>query len=467
ILFKFIFFFCISMKEFEISFFFIYYFNLDTITFYSKGDLDLRYLENTQYNGTYGWYNPETFQIYVSGHYDGQTFNIDQKQVLRHELLHYLHFTSTTLGVFFINNNFRELNSICKWKHNPDVNLSTINHVHDTVIKINRTKSLLTVPSYYFEKGHKYNAIEDPNTWGVITSLGSFFQNNGKRSDYNFIMHRFTLGNPQYANDAVARISLGTKYLYEHLIKFMDMMIDMERFGLEEAYENHFDNAYSGPLLPYSALALICAKNGVKALNAFILSSILSHLSLMVPFKWTNKTSGLRKYIESYINNTFTLKNYSFKLAHPSVVVEAFLQKSIELGAADINFLEMFNSNNNYEVLNNYLEKLCNGFGFSVSDLFELYQHELTQLRKQSIHPKLMPIKEKICEEVEINLTTKKDNFAKYIISPHKTKYQPFVQTDSSFIEGNLTTYEEKEFLESLIEYRDEMLRFSFERNLI
>lgn len=427
----------------------------------------MRHLENTQYNGSHGWFNPETFQIFVSGHYHGQDFNDDQLQVLNHELLHYLHFTSTTLGVFFITNNFRELNSICKWKYNPQVDLSTINHVHDTVIKINRTKSLLTVPSYYFQKGPQYKSIEDPLKWGVSTSLGTFFKSNGKSSDTNFVMHRFTIGNPDIFEDVVARISLGTKYLYEHLIKFIDMMIDMEKYGAEAAYENHFDNAYSGPLLPYSALALICARNGVMALDAFILSSILSHLALMVPLKWNSKTSGIKNYIEKYMNEKFQLNNYTFKLGHPSVVIEAFLLKSIELGAAKIDFLDMFNSNNNYEVLNNYLEKLCNSFNFSLSDLFDLYKHELTQLKSLSIHSKLIPLKEKICEEIEINLSIKKKNFAKYILTPHKAKYHPFVQTDTSYIPGNLTTYEEKEFLESLIEDRDEMLRFDYERNLI
>jgi hypothetical protein len=427
----------------------------------------MRYLEKTQYSGTAGWFNPETFQIYVSGYF-GSGLSNDQKQVLRHELFHYLHFTSTTLGVAFITKNFKELNSICEWKFGQSLTDSKITEIHKEVIRINRYKAKLAVPSYYFLKGPMYDKLISPNNWKVGTSVGSFFKSNSQKSDQNFIMHRFTVGEIQNHDDLVARVSLGTKYLYEHLIKFIDMMVDMERDGIAEAYQDHYDNAYFGPLLPYSALALVCARYNVKGIEAFILSSILSHLTLMVPMNWTKKTMGLKSYIEKYIRKEIGKPNYSFKSSHPSVVVEGFLIKALEIGTQQkINYMEFFDDTNDYEKLNNFLELICNQFSFSTEDLFESYESELKRLERTEVYYKLRPLKHKICEEIKINLEIKKKSFGKYIMQPHATKYSPFVQMDNHIIPGNLTSHEERDLLNFLIEQRDEMLRFDFERNII
>jgi hypothetical protein len=426
----------------------------------------MRYLEKTLKSGVAGWFNPETFHIYVSGE-GGAELNTWQKQVLSHELMHYLHFTSTTLGIAFITQNFKEMNRICDWKYSKEMTNSKINTIHEDIIKVNRFKSRLSVPSYYFMKGPKFDKLINSNQWKVGTSVGTFFKSNGQTSDQNFLMHRFTTGNPKDENELIARISLGTKYLYEHLIKFIDLMADMGKDGLVKAYEYHYDNAYYGPLLPYSALALLCARFDVKGLDAFILSAIISHLSLMVPLNWTKKTMGLKKYIEEYIRKETGKPNYSFKSSYPSVVVEGFLQKALELGAAQQNFMEFFNPNNNYEKLNNYMEQLCNEFGFSLQDLFVFYEEELKKLDRTKLHVKLTPIKNRIIDEINTNLTIKRESFGKYIMNPHKPKYRPFIQMDNFVIEGDLTSPDERKLLKYLNEQRDEMLRFGFERNII
>lgn len=426
-----------------------------------------RFLENTTLNSGYGYFNPETFQIYVSGDVNEEGLSSDQKQIVRHEKLHYLHFTSKTLGINFIRNNLKELQNISTWK-SESMTYSKINSIHSSVIKNNKFKSILTVPSYYFEQGKQYSAMRDPDSWGIVTSVGTFLKENGHPSDQNFIMQRYTVGNPLNINDLVARISIGTKYLYEHLIKFIDLMTDMEIHGIEEAYNYHFERAYYGPLLPYSALALLCARYNVKGLDAFILSAIISHIALMLPLNWTKETKTLRKYVEEIIRKEIGRQNYSFRMCHPSVVVYGLLHKALERGASKINFLSFFDDKNNYERLNNYIDDLCKSLGFSTNHLFTVCEEELKKLKRTTLQDSaLFSLKEKLIKEIENSLLIKKQSFGKYIIEPHGTLYEPFITFDNAVFSGNLTSHAEKEHIMYLIEQRDEMLRFSIERNLI
>jgi len=426
-----------------------------------------RFLENTTLNSGYGCFHPETLQIYVSGNINEDGLNNDQKQILRHEKLHYLHFTSKTLGINFIRNNLKELQNISTWK-NESMTYSQINSIHSAVVKNNKLKSILTVPSYYFEQGKRYGERRNPDSWKITTSVGTFFKENGQLSDQNFIMQRYYAGDPYNPNDLVARVSIGTKYLYEHLIKFIDMMTDMEIHGAEEAYTLHYERAYYGPLLPYSALALLCARYNVIGLNAFILSAIISHIALMVPLKWNKQTKGLRNYVEKIIRKEIGRQNYSFRMCHPSIVVYGLLNKAIEKGATKINFLSFFDDKNNYEKLNEYIDDLSGSLGFSTDDLFTMCEEELKRLRRTSVKDiVLLNLKEKLIKEIENNLVIQKENFGKYIIKPHETIYDPFISLDNTVFPGNLTSHDEREHLLYLIDQRDEMLRFSIERNLI
>lgn len=427
-----------------------------------------RFLEKTTLDSGYnGYFNPESFQVYVSGHVFGENPDDNQKQIIRHEQLHYLHFTSKTLGINFIRKNLKELQEVSTWK-SGNMTFSKINDIYNSVMKSNKFKSILTVPSYYFEQGPQYNSMGNSNNWGVATSVGTFLKENGYQSDQNFIMQRYTVGNPRDHKDLVARVSIGTKYLYEHLIKFIDLMTDMEKHGAEEAYSDHYDNAYYGPLLPYSALALMCARYNVKGLDAFVLSSIISHIALMLPLHWTKKTKGLRVYVEGIIRKEIDRQNYSFRMCHPSVAVYGLLNKVIERGAPEINFLSFFDDSNNYEKLNTYIEEICNSLGFSTNNLFEFYEEELKRLKKTNLEDTvLLNLKEKLVEEIEKNLSYKKQSFGKYIMNPQETIYQPFISFDNANSVGNLTNYEERDHLMYLLGQRDEMLRFAIERNLI
>jgi hypothetical protein len=242
----------------------------------------------------------------------------------------------------------------------------------------------------------------------------------------------------------------------------------MEIHGIEEAYSFHYERAYYGPLLPYSALALLCARYNVKGLDAFILSAIISHIALMLPLNWTKQTKAFRNYVEKIVRKEIGRQNYSFRMCHPSVVVYGLLHKAIEKGAPKINFLSFFDGKNSYEKLNNYIDDLCKSLGFSTDDLFTMCEEELKKLRRTSVKDTvLFNFKEKLTQEIENNLSIKKESFGKYIIEPHETLYDPFISFDNAVFPGNLTNRDERNHLLYLIDQRDEMLRFSIERNLI
>ncbi|MED4019185.1 hypothetical protein [Sutcliffiella cohnii] len=404
-----------------------------------------RFLEASQYSGHHGWFNPEILQIYISGTGNSlNELNEYQAQVLNHELLHYLHFTSTTLGINFFKTNIRELSLVSEWKA-AGITYERINQIYNEVLNCNRQKSFLLVPSYYYVEGPLFNSFLDANDWGVGTSCGTFFDAKGDISDNNFIMNRFTTGDPRDDDRLIARISMGTRYLFEHVIKFIDIFIDAERDGLEQAYSDHYDNSYIGQLLPYSALALLCANRGVLHINAFILSAIISHISLMVPLDWNERTNTLKEFTETRIRELFGRPDYSFSKAHPSVVVFALLEKATELGSREVDFYGMLHRNDNFGELNQFISRLCGSLDLSVNDLFSFYRDELNSFRSIEVDPRLDSLKHKLVEEFTSNLHIKQENFGKYIVEPHRTSYTPFIQGDRMVSPGNLLTYEEKE----------------------
>lgn len=426
-----------------------------------------RFLEASQYSGYRGWFNPEILQIYISGPGNSlNELNEYQAQVLNHELLHYLHFTSTTLGISFLTTNFRELSLISEWKA-AGITYERINQIYNEVLDCNRYKSYLLVPSYYYVEGPLFNSFIDANDWGVSASCGTFFNNKGEISSNNFIMHRFTAGDPRNEDELIARISIGTRYLFEHVIKFIDIFIDADREGLQEAYSDHYENSYMGQLLPYSALALLCARKGVLHINAFILSAIISHITLMVPLEWNEKTNGLKEYAEMKIRDMFGRPDYSFSKAHPSVVTFALLEKATEIGAREVDFYSMLHESEDFNKLNQYISELCESLSLSVNDLFSFYREEMNSFRELEVAPSLNRLKQNLIEEFSDNLLIKQENFGKYIVRPHRTTYTPFIQGDRMVSQGNLLTYDEGDYLKFLIRHRDEMLRFSYERNII
>lgn len=426
-----------------------------------------RFLEASQYSGYHGWFNPEILQIYVSGPGNSlNELNEYQNQVLYHELLHYLHFTSTTLGISFLTTNFRELSLISEWQEGG-ITYDRINQIYDEVLDCNRYKSYLLVPSYYHVEGPLFNSFIDARDWGVTASCGTFFNVKGEISSNNFIMHRFTAGDPRNEEELIARISIGTKYLFEHLIKFIDIFIDADREGLDQAYLNHYENSYIGQLLPYSALALLCARKGIHHVNAFILSSIISHITLMVPLEWNERTIGLKEYAEMKIRNMFGRPDYSFSKAHPSIVTFALLERVTERGAEEIDFYSMLNENEDFNKLNQFINELCESLTLSVDDLFHLYKEEMNVFRELDVAPRLNSLQKNLIEEFSNNIFIKQENFGKYIVRPHSTKYVPFIEGQRFVSPGNLLTYDERDYLKFLIKNRDEMLKFSYERNII